>query len=250
MAAQVSRDQVIQLYRTILGRDPYPTELAKGGWVDRHANSGMNLDKLTQVFQNSDEAKQAATQTSAIPSGTGQPAEAVDPYAKMVTDWYNLKPATPGTFKYSPEQAATDKTSVQQEYRPFYQEQATHSGEDFTRSLQAAREGFSRRGLWGAEGGTGQTVDPSTGLAYTTATAPVNAGGPVSGLRMVGEANLGQANDRSNTAFGRAYTQAVAQGAQNRQAEAQDVYQKTIRDPYEEQYKNWQSMIGGLQGAR
>lgn len=243
---QVTRDQVIHLYRTILGRDPYPDELAPGGWVDKHVKSGLNLAQLTKTFQSSDEAKNKGGVTQV---GAQAPVDPNQSYADLVKQWYSQKPATPGAFNYSPEQAATDKASVSQEYRPFYQEQATQSGQNFTKELQAAREGFSRRGLWGAAGGVGQTVDPTTGLAYTSATAPTNTGGPVSGLRQAGEANLNQANTRANTAFGRAYTQSVAQGAQGRQAEAQDVYQKTIRDPYEEQYKQWQNMLAGIQAG-
>lgn len=247
--ARVTRDQVIQLYRDILGRGPYPSELAKGGWVDRHTRSGMNLNQLQQVFQTSTEAQQNATRTATAGATSVAPDSLLDPSIKMIKDWYSQMPATPGIFNYSPEQAATDKTSVSQEYKPFYQEQATQSGQDFTQALTAAREGFSRRGLWGAAGGTGQTTDPATGLAYTAATAPTSTGGPVSGLRQVGENNLTRANDITNTAFGRAYTTAVAQGAQGRQAEAQDVYQKTIRDPYDEQYKRWQDTLAGLQAG-
>ena len=171
------------------------------------------------------------------------------PYRKLLSEWYGMKPATPATFKYTPEEEAAAKLSVGQEFRPFYQEQATQSGQDFKTALTNAREGFSRRGLWGAAGGTEQKIDPATGLAYTTGTQPTTTGGPQSGLRQVGEQRLGELQERQSTAFGRAYTEAVAGGSQGRQAEAQDIYEKTIRQPYADQYQAWLAQLNALQAG-
>lgn len=187
------------------------------------------------------EAAPAPTPAAAAPA-----ADPLDAYKKLISDWYAQKPTTPGTFQYTPEQAAADKLTVGQEYKPFYQEQATQSGDAFSKTMANARAGFSRRGLWGAAGGTQNTTDPATGLEYTTSAAPDNTGGPVSGLRQVGEADINKSNDIANTAFGRAYTEAVAGGVQNRQNEAYDVYSKTIRQPYEDQYKAWQDRLAAL----
>jgi len=191
----------------------------------------------------------SSTPAPAAPAAAPVQADPMEAYRKMIADWYTQKPATPATFQYTPEQEAADKLSVSQEYRPFYQEQATQSGDEFQKALMAAREGFSRRGLWGAAGGVEKRIDPDTGLEYTVAGAAPTSGGPVSGLRQVGEQNLNTADTQQNTAFGRAYTEAVAGGVQGRHAEAQDIYSKTIRQPYEDQYKAWQDRLAGLQAG-
>lgn len=180
-------------------------------------------------------------------AGGGAPADPLQAYRDTVAQWYSMKPATPATFAYSGEQEAFDTRSVQEQYKPFYQEQATFSGRDFTKSLQNARAGFSQRGLWGASAGVVTETDPTTGLVYTKSGAASDTGGPVSGTRQVGEQRLNEANTQSNTAFGRAYTQAVAQGVQGRRSEAEDIYQKTVRQPYEDQYKTWLAQLSGLQ---
>lgn len=174
------------------------------------------------------------------------PADPMESYRRMITDWYSAKPATPGAFQYSPEQEAADKRSVGDQYRPFYQEQAAQSGQDFKVALDNARAGFSRRGLWGAAAGTTQVTDPNTGITATTAGAAPTAAGPVSGIRQVGEQRINEANNRTNTAYNRAYTEAVAGGVQNRRNEAYDVYSKTIRQPYEDQYRTWLASLNAL----
>ena len=236
--ARISRDQVAQWYHQYLGRDPYPTENAQ---VNYWRSQGSAAES---GIANSDEARAR--------QGTAAEAAPVDPWEslnKMISDWYSQKPATPATFRYSPEQTAADKLMVGQEIRPEYQEQATQYGEDYTKALQAARAGFSRRGLWGAAGGTEQTIDPATGLAYTTATAPT-AGGPVSGLRQVGEERLGGQSKRATTAFGRAYTEAVARETKGRELEAETAYKRQITEPYEQQYQDWLTRMNYLSALK
>jgi hypothetical protein len=172
------------------------------------------------------------------------------PTKKLISDWYGMKPATPTTFSFTPEAETAAKLSVGQEYRPFYQEQATQSGEDFKTALANARQGFSRRGLWGAAAGTQTTIDPATGLATTNIGAGAPTGGPVSGLRQAGEEQLGRVQGERGTAFGRAYTEAVAGGVQGRQTEAQDVWQKTIQDPYDQAYQQWLTQLNLLQSQQ
>jgi len=248
--ARTSRDQVIQLYKEVLGRDPYPTELARGGWVDRHSRSGQSVDQLRQTFQNSDEARSRGTSITSQPAPTA-PAP-VDPTAainNLITEWYAMKPATPGTFTYSAEQKASDTRNVEEQYRPFFQEQSTQSGEDYKRALSNARQGFSRRGLWGAAAGTEKTTDAKTGIENTVAgTAPT--GGPRSGLREVGEQYVNTSNTRANTAIGRAYTEGVAGGVQGRQADSYDTWSKTIRQPYEDQFKEWRTRLSALEASK
>lgn len=165
-------------------------------------------------------------------------------YRKLIRDWYSTKPATPASFEWTDEAEASAKRSVGEEYRPYYQEQQTFSDEDYKKSLQTAREGFSRRGLWGAQNATAtKEVDPTTGLERTVYTPNTAMAGPQSGLRQVGEQDVQEQQTRASTAYGRAYTEAVAGGVQSRQEEAQDVYQKTIRDPYEQAYQNWQNQL-------
>lgn len=69
----VTRDQVIGLYRDVLGRDPYENELAAGGFVDKYVRSGQNINQLRSVFQSSDEAKQRASQPAAPASAAPAP---------------------------------------------------------------------------------------------------------------------------------------------------------------------------------
>lgn len=235
-------ETVAQTYQRITGK-PW-SQARADGLTDGSASANLALQKKLNEGYNpyaqQDTPAQAAPQQAASP---------VDQYQKLVSDWYAQKPVTPGTFNYSPEQEAADKASVQQEYRPFYQEQATNSGNDFQKTLQQVREGFSRRGLWGAAAATAQTTDPSTGLTTTNIGTNAPAGGPVSGLRQQGEQQLSTNQAQNNTAFGRAYTQAVATGAQGRQAEASDVYNKTVTQPYQQQYQDWMTRLQGYQAA-
>ena len=235
-----------QTFQRITGK-PW-SEAAKMGL--NNGSSSANLALQKKLLSGYNPYSGGGGGGGGAPASVAAPTDPLDAYRKLINDWYAMKPATPGTFNYSTEQEATDVASVQGEYRPFYQEQATQSGQEFTNALQNARQGFSRRGLWGASGQVAQQVDPTTGLAYTTAQAPVQTGGPVSGLRQVGEQEMGRIQGQANTAFGRAYTEGVATGAQGRQQEAQDVYQKTIRDPYEEQYKNWENQLARLQATK
>ena len=152
------------------------------------------------------------------------------PYRKLINEWYSGKPNTPGAFNYTQDQEAADKTAVGQEFRPYYQEQIDQSNKGFDRALQNARQGFSRRGLWGA--------------------VESGAAGPVSGMRQVGEQRIGTQRGEANTAYERAYTTAVAQGVQGRRSQSEDVYQKTIYDPYLQQYQEWEKRLPVLQSQQ
>ena len=159
----------------------------------------------------------------------GQPAQAQgteDPYQKLIREWYSVKPATPSAFEFTPEAEQAARKTVGQEYRPFYQEKIDISKQQFADVLQQARQGYSRRGLWGAA----PSGTPVTAQAGAAQTAPT---GPVSGIRQQGEQRIGEEAQRAETGFERAYREAVEGGVLQRGAEARDVYQKTMRDPYE-----------------
>lgn len=224
------------------------------GLTDGSASQNLALQKRMLEGYNpyaSQPSNQPAPQPQPAASPAPSPVDPIQEYnnqiQKMIADWYSQKPATPAVFSYSPEQEASDTTSVQQQYRPFYQEQATQAGTDFQTALQAAREGFSRRGLWGAAAGTQDTTDASTGITSTNIGTNAPTGGPVSGLRQVGEQQMAAKQGEQNTSFNRAFTQSVAGGVQQRRTEAEDVYNKTVRQPYEDQYNAWLARLGGLQ---
>lgn len=235
-------ETVAQTWQRITGK-PW-SEAAKAGLTDGSAAANLALQKKLNGGFNP--YAQPATPAQAAPAPAASP---LDAYQKLVSDWYAQKPVTPATFNYSPEQEAADKASVSQEYRPFYQEQADQSGTQFQQTLNQVREGFSRRGLWGAAAGTATTTDPNTGLTTTNIGNNAPSGGPVSGLRQQGEQQLSTNQAQNNTAFGRAYTQAVATGAQGRQSEAADVYNKTVTQPYQQQYQDWLTRLQGYQAA-
>jgi len=162
-----------------------------------------------------------------IPGAIASPNDPLTNYRNMISEWYKQKPNNPGEFQWTPDAEASAKTAVGQEYRPFYQEQIDTTNENYGNTRKDTRQTMSRRGLWGA-------VDP-------------NEGGPVSGIRNKAEADINTANTRDVTAFERAYTTAVAQGVQGRRSEAEDVYSKTIKQPYLDQYKDWESRLALLQ---
>lgn len=242
---------VHQTWTRITGK-PW-SEAKKLGLTNGSAGSNTALQKKLlsgyNPYAGASQASNPTSQPQPTQSAPAQP-DPMEAYKKAITDWYSRKPATPGTFTYSVEQEQADKRSVGEQYKPFYQEQADQSGDNFEMALKSAREGFSRRGLWGAAGSVAKEIDPATGLALTKATAPTTTGGPVSGMRIAGEQQIGKVNDIRNTSFGRAYTEAVAGGVQSRKAEAKDVYDKTIRQPYEEQYKTWLNELGALQARK
>lgn len=173
----------------------------------------------------------------AQPSAPAPAASPLDAYTKLIQQWYSTKPATPQTFNYTPEQQSSDTQNVQQEFRPFYQEQIDTSNQNYGRNLQDARQSFSRRNLWGA------ATSPTAIYAAGANTQQ----GPASGIRQQGENLIEQRRGQAQTAYERAYQQAVAQGVQGRQAQAYDVFQKTILDPYKQQYQDWQNQLAVLQ---
>lgn len=176
--------------------------------------------------------------TNQPPASSAPASSPLDAYTKLIQQWYSTKPATPPVFQYTPEQQASDTSSVQQEYRPFYQEKIDVSNQDYGRTLQNARQSFSRRNLWGAA---------STPTMVYAAGAQGSSQGPVSGIRQQGENLIEQQRNQAQTAYERAYQQAVAQGVQGRQAQSYDVFQKTILDPYKQAYQDWQNQLAVLQ---
>jgi len=52
-----SRQEVVGLYQDVLGRSPYESESAQGGWVDRWTRSGLSADQLRSKFMASNEYK-------------------------------------------------------------------------------------------------------------------------------------------------------------------------------------------------
>jgi len=65
-----SKAEVIGTYKSVLGRDPYESELAPGGWVDKWSKSGLSASQLANKFYGSDEYKSKTS--SGGGSATGQ----------------------------------------------------------------------------------------------------------------------------------------------------------------------------------
>ena len=181
----------------------------------------------------------SAPAPAASPAPSSAPAQ--NSYTKLLEDWYSQKPATPAPFLFSPQDEAAAKQSVGQEYRPYYQEQIDYSNQDFARTLDNARQGLSRRGLWGAASNPNQST---TIYAADANSAPT---GPVSGLRQVAETRIEGDRAKAQTAYERAYNEAVAGGVQQRRAQQEDVYNRTIQDPYKQAFADWQSRLALLQ---
>lgn len=151
-------------------------------------------------------------------------------YKKLYREWVNNRPTTPGTFRYTPGQEAADKRSVEQQYRPYFQDQIDLSNERFGETTRQASESYSDRGMWGQ--------------AYVPGEEPTR--GPVSGMRNRGLAQIETERGRAETAVERAYREAVASGVQGRKDEAYDIYQKTVLEPYQNQLKEWNTLMTGL----
>jgi len=175
---------------------------------------------------------------------SGSPEGQTAPYRKAYRDWYSMEPKRPSSYQYTPEEEAADWRTARETDRPYFQEKATESGEEYKTALQNARQGFSRRGLWGAAATTPTAqIDPTTGLSYTTDTPTGITGGPQSGLRQVGEQKLSEVSQRQNTAFGRAYEESTKSTSEMLQNQRRGVYQTTIWDPYQEQKQTWQNLL-------
>lgn len=178
-------------------------------------------------------------------------------YIKYIQDWYKQRPKTPATFQYSPTQQQADLRSVQQQYRPYYQEQIDTSNKQFGQTLQDARGSLSRRGIWGAAGTVMPTSSGNNTVYVAGSSTPVTGTqvqfspyGGQSGIRQQAEQRLQEGQAQNVTAFERKFQESVAQAAQQRQQEAYDVYQRTIQDPYLQQLKNWQDGLLLLQAQK
>ena len=224
-----TKAQVIAEYQSKLGRSPGPDDWAAIGHPGTGAaweSPNASLDWIAQ-----------------------SPEAAAYPTRKLIRDWYSVRPATPATYKYSSEQEAADTAAAREQDRPMYQRLSSESGSDFTNALASAREGFSRRGLWGSSAEVAQTVDPTTGITNTNLGTNAPVGGPQSGLRQAGEQRMGELQGRQNTAYGRAYETAVAADVLGRDAKSQNIYDTTIWNPYQDQLKAWESRLAGLQAG-
>ena len=167
-------------------------------------------------------------------------------YIKFITDWYKQKPKTPPVYNYTEQQKQADLRSVQQQYRPYYQEQIDYSNKNYANTLNNARQSFSRRGIWGAA--PTQTTGPTVHTTGTTQNTALNFSpyGGGSGIRQQAEQQLQSQQDKGITALERAYQEATAQAQLQRQNENYDVYQKTVLQPYQQQISDWQTMLGYL----
>ena len=173
-------------------------------------------------------------------------------FIKFINDFYKQKPQTPQLFSWSPQQQQAARQSVGAQYKPFYQEQADLSNMQYNSALNNTRNSFSRRNLWGAAVPQG-VVQPAgvDAINVNSAIMPgsVNYGGagPVSSLRRQGEFQVAQSRYGAQANIARDYQTALQQGVLQRQKEAQDVYQKTVQDPYQQQLTDWQNRLLLLQ---